>query len=280
MRTRLIAVSIATLTIAACGPGNNGTASSNNGQNGSQNASTNGQNGATNAATNSASNQATNSSTSTNAVTNSNAETNNAACDELDPPLGDCDPICQTGCDVGDHCIATGDPLEAICEGAGVGAQGEECSADTECGVGLHCRAIGQGPQICTAYCDPTVLETGCPPDHACNRLVADMRIGACVEIEHRCDAVPEDSCADPEECYDTLNGRRCVEAGDTALNEPCTRSTDCAVGLRCVGVDGMGEVCRQICDPNGDAGQCPDGETCRALRNQQGDDLTWGACY
>jgi hypothetical protein len=291
MRTRLFVASIA-LSLVACGPKNNGTASTNNDQNSSQNAATNSETSTTNGATNGSSNNggtngATNGQTSTNGNTGStnngtNSNTNNGtmACTDLDPALGPCDPICQTGCDDGDHCVAGGDPLAAMCGPAGAGEQGQACQEDSDCGVGLHCRSVGGGALRCSYYCNPLVADTGCPPNHACNRLVADQRLGACIAIEHLCDAVPTDTCADPEECYDTLNGRRCVQAGDTAEDGSCTRSTDCQVGLRCVEVANMGLVCQPICDPDGGDGQCADGDTCHALQDQQGDPLTWGACY
>lgn len=282
MRTGFVVAAIA--LIAACGPENNGTASGNNGDNSSQNNETNTAttNNGTNAATNNASNGSTNGNTGStnNASTSTNNDTTPMGCMDLDPGLGPCDPICQTGCDVGQHCVADGDPLEAMCEDAGMGEQGQACQADTECGVGLHCRSVGGGALRCVTYCNPNAIPTGCPANHACNRLVSDMRLGACIAISNECEAIPADTCDDPEECYDTLNGRRCVESGDTALGDPCTRSTDCQVGARCVGVDGMGESCRTLCDPDGDDSECDDGETCHGLRDQQGDTLSWGACY
>ena len=219
---------------------------------------------------------------SNNATTGPNqgtgAQTNGQTgrCEPLDPALGPCDPICQTGCGIGEHCVAVGDPLEALCEDAGLGEQSDTCNADTECAIGLHCRAVGGGPQLCMAYCDPDAPD--CGDGYGCVRLAADQRLGACVAIDNRCDAVPEDTCPDPDECYDTITGRQCLPSGDGAEDEGCARSSDCGPGLRCVGVGDQGQLCRPLCDPDGDGAECADGN-CNQLQDPGGEPLSWGAC-
>src|SRR5690606_723929 len=103
--------------------------------------------------------------------------TTGPGCVDLDPAVGACDPLCQTGCGPGEHCILDADTM-AFCEDAGVGAQGQACSADTECAVGLHCRGVAGSARRCLNYCNPAG-EPACPSNHACVRLQADTRIGA-----------------------------------------------------------------------------------------------------
>ena len=278
-----IALLISLLALAACGSDNNVAAPNNTSGNNTSN--TSGSNNATNNAT-SGTNNATSGTNNATSGTNNTMGTNNTTptnntnggmCTPLDPALGDCDPLCQTGCEPGEHCILDADTT-AACGPSGVGAQGQACNADTECAVGLHCRSVAGSAPRCLNYCNPDG-EPGCPANHACVRLQADTRVGACVPIENECDAAPTDTCTDPDECYDTIQGRKCLPSGDVMLDGDCNLSSECAAGLRCVSIMDVGQVCKPLCDPNGAADQCTDG-MCRTLQSPQGEQLTWGACY
>lgn len=277
-KTLVVAVVV---VVAACGSDNNVASQNNGANNDANNTSNNASNNATNNETsgsNNLSNNATNNPTNNTTGPNNNTNNTTPTCEPLDPAIGDCDPICQTGCDVGDHCLVDADAM-AMCGPAGPRLQDEACSADTECDLGFHCRSVGGGDRTCLSYCDPNADRTGCSSSHACVRLQADNRIGACVPIVDECEVVPTDECADPDECYGTIQGRKCLPAGTVALDEDCTRSSDCAPGLRCVTIMDTGQVCKPLCDPQGGDDQCTDG-MCRALSNPQGQPLDWGACY
>ena len=263
-------------------PNGTANASSNNATNAATNAATNSTSG-TNAGTNNTnttnnspgSNNATNN--ATNVATNNATNVNPPMCVDLNPAPGPCDPLCQTGCEVGQHCVLD-DQGASACEGSGPGGQDDPCQADTECGLSLHCRAVGGGEATCLSYCNPDGFP-GCPATHNCVRLAADNRLGACVPVNHTCDSVPADTCADPEECYETATGRTCFAAGDGAIDTACTRSSECEPGLRCVTVLDGNLVCRPICDPTAGADTCVDGQ-CRPLQSANGQALTWGACF
>lgn len=272
MKRIALALGIVAL-VAACGDKGGVAPNKNNANNttGSNN-STSGSNNSTSGSNNATSNNGT---TSTNGTSGPNNTT--GPCTELDPALGDCDPICQTGCDIAEHCLIDADAM-AACAPSGIGAQDDPCNADTECAVGLHCRSVGGGDRHCLSYCNP-MGEPGCLAGHACVRLQADVRVGACVPIDNTCDAVPTDSCTDPDECYDTITGRQCLPSGSIAADQECQLSSDCGPGLRCVSIMDIGQVCKPLCDPNGAADQCADG-MCRTLSSPAGAPLTWGACY
>lgn len=229
---------------------------------------------------NNTNNQNTNNLNNTNNQNNQN-NTNNLTCTPLDPALGPCDALCQTGCGAGEHCVTrqptANDPVTTECElqmGAG---QGADCDQTSDCGEGFSCRLF-RGDQACRAYCRPgDPAPPQCPFDHACIPIT-DNRIGICVFVNHTCEVLPNDSCSEPgEECYNFPSGRRCEMAGDAMLGETCDSTADCVEGTRCV-ADGAAVICRQTCDP--DNSQCPNDENCAELTDQNGQSLGWGACF
>lgn len=273
---------------AACGSDNNNNVAptKNNGSNTTNNETSNQTNNDTGGSNNGSNNGTAGSNNATAGTHNNTTATNNTnnnglVCDPLEPGIGECDPLCQSGCDVGQHCLVESEPdvdATSVCAPSGLGLQNDPCAADTECALGLHCRSVGGGERTCLNYCNPDG-RPGCPGGHACVRLQADNRIGACVPVVDECDPIPTDTCADPDECYDTIQGRRCLPAGDVELDAACTRSGDCVPGLRCIDVMDIGQVCKPLCDPDGPADQCADG-MCRALRSPDGTALSWGACF
>lgn len=248
-------------------------------------------NQSTNNVTNNATNNKSNNSTSTNnkTATNNQTITNNqtgqttqtiGGCKVLDPAIGVCDILCQTGCEMTEHCVTVAtDPVESKCETRGVKGQDVECDMNMDCGVGFGCRNF-RGDQACRQYCDPSGKNDPlCQEDYACIPINSEPRAGICVKVTHSCEIL-SDNCPDGEECYDFQSGRRCAVAGDKTLGEECTTSIACIEGLRCVAVGGEIE-CRTLCDPEaaGQAG-CQGDTTCRALNAQSGDSLPWGACF
>lgn len=236
-------------------------------------------NGFNNGLTNNATNNTNNSNNANNQNNVNNA--NNLECVDLDPTLGPCDPLCQTGCEPGEHCVTTqptaNDPVETFCEPQQGGGQGAMCNSTDDCGVGFSCRNF-LGDQACRQYCRPGGAGVPqCPGGHACIPIT-DPRVGICVEINHQCDPVPVDTCAGAgEDCYDFPSGRRCELAGTSMLDEDCAASVDCVEGLRCVG-DGDRTACRAICNPQDP--MCPNDLNCAEIRNQNGETLPWGACF
>ncbi len=202
MRTVLV---IAALGVAACGS-NNGSASSNNGgatnngtagSNNGTAASNNGTAGSNNGTAASNNGTAAGSNNGTVASNNGTASTNNQStsgsnngstsasnngtpgCDELDPAIGPCDPICQTGCGADEHCVLDGATIASTCGPAGAGENEAICETDADCGVGLHCRSTGGANPRCLYFCDG--VSPDCPDSYECIRYQGEQRLGVCI---------------------------------------------------------------------------------------------------
>ena len=242
------------------------------------NSATNNTNNATNNATNNGTNNATNN------ANNANNQ-NNGMCMVLNPSIGECDPLCQTGCMDEDSCIGRQEDAEvneftSSCVAAGNGMQGDACATDEECSAGFMCIALDGGESQCRQYCRPgSDVAPQCPMGFTCRAFQLELRVGVCDQPIDECQPIP-DSCSEQENCYDTPNGKRCAAFDADAMpGDACTNSTDCPDGYRCVGESGENEICRRLCDPN-DVDTCDPGSSCRSLVDEDGDPLDWGGCF
>lgn len=216
---------------------------------------------------------------------NENNVNNTGECPELNPVLGACDPLCQTGCDDGQHCVArTSDPddteLTATCGPEGAGSQGEECASDEDCAAGSMCISLDGAASECHRYCRPgSAVRPQCPSGLTCRPFDVELRVGVCEQAVDECSVFP-DSCEDAQNCYDTPSGKRCAEYNAAAEpGDSCTESTECNERFRCVGDDPGDLSCRMICDPD-DVDTCDAPTTCQRLNDADGNPLDWGACF
>ncbi len=276
MRIPWLGIAVAGLLISSCSDDDVNNPSSNN------TTTNNSTNNSTNTSTNNATNTSTNNSTNTSTNNATNTSTNNSTntCLALDPALGACDPICQTGCDAADHCIAkqtsATDPPVAACGVAGDKTSGA-CANDTECGKGFVCLSVEGADAACLEYCRPGApSQTGCGAGLDCRPFQLELRVGVCVASNDQCGFFP-DSCGDGKNCYNTPNGTRCASfASEAVADMTCANSNECNDQYRCVGVGAGALACKPICNPNEPV--CGSG-TCQRMSDADGLPLAWGAC-
>ncbi|MEZ4461042.1 MAG: hypothetical protein R3E66_15225 [bacterium] len=270
-----LSLAMAVLGMVACsddeGPANTNTNNTTNTNNATNNASNN---------SNNASNNTTNNSNNTtNNSTNNVTTGNNGNCVELDPSLGACDPICQTGCGT-QNCVArqadAAEPPVAACVAAGTQSSGA-CTTDADCAIGHMCLSVEGADPVCLQYCRPgRPAESGCDAGLDCRPFQLELRLGVCTSANDECGFFP-DGCDDGENCYDTPNGTRCATYNAEAQPDAaCTNSNECNDGYRCVGINGGATACKRMCDPNEPV--CETG-TCQRMNGSDGSPLAWGAC-
>ena len=212
----------------------------------------------------------------------------------------ECDPLLPTeGCGVIEHfggegttslgglyCRRTGgcDGRCAVGE-AGAGADGDDCTADTEC-ESLACADPGDGRARCLSPCRGGA--GSCPVGDACAaRLDA---CGSCVEagavsgtrqLGEPCER--DDQCAEGAICLADPNGaycasgcggddecaagyhcqdERCTRGARASTGEPCTGNGDCAGNGSFCADQGGRRWCTRFCT---EAMACPEGLACVA---------------
>ena len=170
---------------------------------------------------------------------------------------GACDPFSGTGCVVGEACRAETSTEVASCGDAGVGLDGDACSAHEDCAGGFGCR-LGK----CRRYCCHAGMLFGDSSDHCpgyCERVGA--RLGFCVQT---CNPRNPSSCDPDQVCvwsFERAGLTYCIEsvAPDASVGDPCTFANQCAHGQFC-----FENICRLACDPADD--MCPAPETCTVV--------------
>lgn len=173
------------------------------------------------------------------------------SCDWLNPsgscPGGFyCDADASTSCDVG-YCVRGG---------AGAGALGASCSADTDCAT-LVCDG-----GVCSQSCIPDGAAT-CPAGYACQVGTLPCR-GAC-----RVSGAPGDGCEVNEDCTSGI----CASRGDDRFcTELCSDETPCPDRFTCTPVGESTSVC--VPDFGGLGTPCEDnGECLSGICAVEGDD-------
>lgn len=227
-------------------------------------------------------NTATNN-TSTNNTSVNNTSLNNTQCVGLSPAIGECDPLCQSGCDAQEACVARqgAEAFEATCqEGTGVLGQDEPCVNDADCVAGAMCLGLDGGATTCRLYCRTGGEEQPqCPTGYQCRPFQLESRVGVCDIPLNECSYFPN-SCEDGKECYDTPNGTRCSSFNEEATpDQACTQSTECNDRYRCAGTSPQTLTCKPICNPDEEVNTCDEGLNCVQMRDASGNLLLWGAC-
>jgi hypothetical protein len=238
-------------TLAACGP--TGTPPDNSATNGNTNSSPN------------------------NTTIATNGATDDGECHPLDPSIGPCDPLCQTGCEADQACsISSSDPftpIQSVCEGGGPATAGMECSTDNGCEAGLGCLSIDGLTFECVPFCRVGGGVPGCDDETVCTPFDRDeRRVGICIPPEDECTQYPGDDCPAGQNCNRTELGLRCIAFDpDASVGDDCTSPGDCNDDHGCINIDGRSQ-CRQLCDAADP--MCADDEMCARLN-----DLPYGAC-
>lgn len=193
----------------------------------------------------------------------------------IPPPAPTCD-LTAGLCD-GGHCVlAAGDDgwtgarcLPAVPDATG--AEGELCTRpdglvglDT-CAEGLICAFWGQPagepqPRTCHSYCREG---SDCGQDEVCVAIGNAGHGGGCAP---GCDPLDADACGEGLVCSRVGSwlplgvGYICNFGGDKGRGEACV-SFDCAAGLDCKNVNGVGAQCLPRCRPS--EGGCPPDSRC-----------------
>jgi MYXO-CTERM domain-containing protein len=194
------------------------------------------------------------------------------AVDGTDVCVRDCDPRdAIPRCPFGFYCEATGCGTGRCIEGVGgAGADGSECTRDTDC-LALYCADVG-GVMRCGRQC--AAEGEPCPSGDACETLGAAC--GSCIPLELstgprsfgvECDTddqclsgicSPEGFCTRPCDAADTCptgfhcRAGLCVGGDLGGLGSACVTGEDCSgAAPECVDVDGD-VVCTAPCDEMG----------------------------
>ena len=73
-----------------------------------------------------------------------------------------------------------------------------------------------------------------------------------------QCDTAPQCGCGSNEMCAFYADRLSCVRAGNSGINQPCSRVGDCQAGLQC-----LGGACLKLCDP-AVRESCDDNKACQ----------------
>lgn len=199
------------------------------------------------------------------------------SCTPLNPSIGACDPICQTGCDQGQACVASrssaSGPLNAACAPTGPGGQGDTCGQSGGCQAGYGCYSTSQGGSAtCFEICQPSKGDSACStPGTACAPMDNSVDIGVCTTPTQDCQTFPADNtCPQGQQCYPTQGGGTTCAGfnANAAAGDTCAQPTDCNEGQACVGDGNGGHLCIVLCDPSANPSTCDGGAACTAFQN------------
>ena len=191
------------------------------------------------------------------------------------PPI--CDPVANTGCESGKACLGGSIPK---CGDAGAGKLGEACKDSKDCGPQLTC--IGTEKK-CAKLCyagkpTPSNLCTG---NQTCNRLFdingdeLPKDQGMC---KSPCHTVTDDGCKQTQACHgnsSTLTPQ-CGPFGTVAVDDFCTKGSDCVKGATCVPLQSGKFKCKTKCDSGKNDGSnnknpdCKPAQICIALKDSE----------
>lgn len=189
-----------------------------------------------------------------------------------------CDPLDAAACGAGATCANAPGTATFTCQRqATAGTVDAACETSSDCAPGLGCALDG----VCRAWCSleaelglladagsvvGVALEVGvCPEYSECLAFDPQGGLGLCgascpvPEVPgSECSLVPTTcGCSDDETCQVDISGKtQCAPPGEHTAMEWCTRNSDCAAGLSCVG-----SLCRPICDA--ELLPCADGSGC-----------------
>ena len=106
-------------------------------------------------------------------------------CRPLSTPIGTCDPLCQTGCQLGEACAVGGDinNLQSGCLPEGPVQPGNACAMDQLCVAGSICVGIDPNDPanaICATLCRLGGGQPGCSGADSCLPISGNTEVGAC----------------------------------------------------------------------------------------------------
>ncbi|HMI90101.1 MAG TPA: hypothetical protein VK509_02005 [Polyangiales bacterium] len=180
-------------------------------------------------------------------------------------PRGECDLLDPDSCGSGEGCVFAPSEMGTaavgpMCATVGSRAEGESCTASSDCGPGLDCSAF-DGSGRCRNYCCALSRTLDCPDGQFC-RLNLDpardkFKVGLCDACDG-CDPLDPDSCRPGLSCYPlpgSLDCTACLPPGKGEPGDECELSTDCARGSACFRLDNDDSLCIAFCELDGDEG-------------------------
>jgi hypothetical protein len=194
---------------------------------------------------------------------------------------GQCNPICQTGCNNCGWCEVVGGAATCLTGSAGKKDVGTICdpSKESQCLPGLYCQPETCGTVTsgsCYRLCDPSdATNSICGTGSVCNVVAKKSggesipQIMLCTPI---CDPISQTSasCMAPFACYPSgLTESECDCAGTSATGQSCQLAEQCIPGDACAGPTSA-TVCSPICSTSV---ACASG-TCNILGG-----ATYGTC-
>lgn len=176
---------------------------------------------------------------------------------------GQCNPICQTGCNDCGWCAVAGGAATCLTGTAGKKDVGATCdpSKNADCLPGLYCQPETCGTVTtgsCYRLCDPSdttnSVNNVCGAKSACN--VAAKKNGGGASLFELCSLICDPlsqsnmNCQSPFGCYPSgVTTTECDCAGSAATGDQCMLASTCAPGQTCAGPGGA-TTCRPICTP------------------------------
>jgi hypothetical protein len=183
---------------------------------------------------------------------------------------GQCNPICQTGCNNCGWCAVVGGAATCLTGTAGKMDVGATCdpTKSSECSPGLYCQPETCGTVTtgtCYQLCDRTdTTNSVCGAKSACNVTAkksgdGNLPFELCSPI---CDPISQSNmnCQSPFACYPSgATTTECDCAGTAGTGDTCLLAEACAPGKTCVGSGGA-NTCRPVCTATA---TCASGTTC-----------------
>ena len=203
-------------------------------------------------------------------------------------PMGNCNPVDGTGCNMGNTCVYQPSLNEPQCRmlASMQAAPNAECDVMLQnCGVGYSCINLtgGPGPRCLKICRNGNNTDCASVPDTTGNGFACLLNLngvyGACAPRPTSC--VPyNDTCMMGEHCEIVGTELGCVPDGMAALGQPCGGANGaCMRGGICVNLTGTA-VCMEPCDPNSMANSCSGmNQECGGELSINGMGLGFGVC-
>lgn len=194
------------------------------------------------------------------------------------PPIDNCQPFTNLGCEVGRKCAAleqSDGTLALGCDAVGSQGEGAPCvqvmassgavtvQVDDDCADGLACFSMQAGVAAsCHRMCKSDGSQV-CPGAEICSLVAPGLAsIGFC-RATRPCSPVDQTGCAVGEACYWSSPGPLCATAGNGKIGDACANANDCVPGATCVALSPS--RCVAFCSTTGTLG-CVSGSACAAI--------------
>ena len=140
---------------------------------------------------------------------------------------------------------------------AALGGQCQACETDADCLAEFSCRVLLNG-SFCSRRCTGAL---DCSTQYTCVAAAGESGATFCTPPNYACEGCLATGCPDPLRC-DAASGKCVVGKGACA---PCSKVSDCAVGLACTALASPGFATNLMCMPECSAGNaCPAGSLCQ----------------